>query len=124
MSNGEMLTCGLCTNPIKDEELNQLRISNEEIKKIRNYQMKKTLDACSNDTRGIIKCPNQNCSWTTEAENLIEPFKVECPLCQRQFCSLCNQQYHYRTKCQQLPHITQQWYLWCQTGSNIFFIFI
>jgi aspartate carbamoyltransferase regulatory subunit len=124
MSNDEMLTCGLCTNPIKDEELNQLRISNEEIKNIRDYQMKKTLDVNSNDIRGIIKCPNQNCSWINEDEHPIEPFKVQCPLCQTEFCSLCNQQYHYRTKCEQLPHIIQQWFLWCQTGSNIFFIFI
>jgi hypothetical protein len=116
MSNGEILTCGLCTNPLQDSELNQLRVSDEQIKIFRDYQMKKTLDAYSNLTRGIIKCPNQKCSWIAEAEDPTERFKVQCPLCKREFCSLCNQQYHYRTKCQQLPQITQQWFLWCQTG--------
>jgi aspartate carbamoyltransferase regulatory subunit len=99
MSNGEILTCGLYTNPLRDGELNQLRVSDEEIKKIRDYQMKKTLDAYSNHTHGIIKCPNQNCSWIAEAEDPTQRFKVQCRLCEREFCSLCNQEYHYRTKC-------------------------
>ncbi|CAF4747147.1 unnamed protein product, partial [Rotaria sp. Silwood2] len=44
MNNGEILTCALCTNPLKDGELNQLRIPDEELKIIRDYQMKKTFD--------------------------------------------------------------------------------
>ena len=53
-----------------------------------------------------------------EAQNPNQRFVVRCRLCRYEFCSLCNQQYHYRTKCQQLPQITQQWFLWCETGLN------
>jgi hypothetical protein len=120
MSNGELLTCALCSTPLRDCELDQLRVSAEERKKFQNYQTKKTLDAYSNHTRGIIKCPNQSCSWFVEAEDPTQRFKVQCRLCQTEFCSLCNQQYHYRTRCQQMPQITQQWYLWCETGLKIF----
>ncbi len=119
MSNGELLTCGLCTHLLQDGELNQIRASDEERRKIRDYQMKKTLDDYSNHTCGIIKCPNQSCSWLAEAEDPTQRFKVQCRLCKSEFCSLCNQQYHYRTTCQQLPQITQQWYLWCETGFEI-----
>lgn len=118
MSNGEILTCALCTHQLRDGELNQLRISNQELKKIRDYQMRKTFDVYSIRTRGIIKCPNQECSWIAEAEDPNERFKVTCPLCNKEFCSLCNQQYHYRTKCDQLPQITQRWFFWCQTGFH------
>ncbi|CAF0935591.1 unnamed protein product [Rotaria sordida] len=115
MNNGEILTCALCTNPLREGELNQLRISNDELKKIRDYQIKKTFDAYSSRTRGIIKCPNQNCLWIAEAADPNERFRVTCPICNKEFCSLCNQQYHYRTTCQQLPQITQRWFFWCQT---------
>ncbi|CAF1319300.1 unnamed protein product [Adineta ricciae] len=63
----------------------------------------------------MIKCPKQDCTWVAEAADPNERFKVNCPLCQHEFCSLCNQQYHYRTTCQQLPQITQRWFFWCQT---------
>ena len=66
MANGEILTCGICSNPLREGELNQLRISPDEIKKFRDYQTKKTLDIYFNQTRGVIKCPNQNCSWIAE----------------------------------------------------------
>ncbi|CAF4935245.1 unnamed protein product [Rotaria sp. Silwood1] len=106
MNNGEILTCALCTNPLRDGELNQLRISNEELRIIRDYQIKKTFDAYSSRTRGIIKCPNQNCPWIAEAADPNERFRVTCPICNKEFCSLCNQQYHYPTTCEQLPQIT------------------
>ncbi|CAF4730155.1 unnamed protein product [Rotaria sp. Silwood2] len=70
--------------------------------------MRKTFDAYSNRTRGIIKCPNQECSWIIEAEDPNERFRVSCPLCNKEFCSPCNQQYHYYTTCDQLPQITQR----------------
>jgi hypothetical protein len=118
MEHGQILTCALCSNPLRDGELNQLRVPFEQIEKIRDYQMRKTFDIYSRRTRGIIKCPNQNCSWVAEAEDPNERFRVVCPMCEKQFCSLCNQQYHYRTKCQQLTQITQRWFFWCQTGLN------
>jgi len=120
MNNGEILICAICTNPLRDEELNQLRIPIEELKKIREYQMRKTFDAYSSCTRGIIKCPKPNCTWVAEAADPNERFRVKCPICQNEFCSLCNQQYHYRTTCQQLPQITQRWFFWCQTGFTGF----
>ncbi|CAF0918516.1 unnamed protein product [Adineta steineri] len=115
MNNGEILTCAICTHPLKDGELNQLRIPFEELQKIRDYQMKKTFEVYSSRTRGIIKCPKQNCTWVAEAADPNERFRVTCLLCNNEFCSLCNQQYHYRTTCQQLPGITQRWFFWCQT---------
>ena len=116
MANGEILTCGICSNSLREGELNQLRISSDEIKKFRDYQTKKTLDIYSNQTRGVIKCPNQNCSWIAEADDPTERIRVRCPVCKREFCSLCNEQYHYRTTCPQLPQITQQWFMWCERG--------
>ncbi|CAF3042476.1 unnamed protein product [Rotaria sp. Silwood2] len=41
--------------------------------------------------------------------------EVQCPLCGYEFCSLCNQQYHFRTTCQEVPEITQRWFFWCNT---------
>ncbi|CAF5126184.1 unnamed protein product, partial [Rotaria sp. Silwood1] len=45
----------------------------------------------------------------------MERFRVVCQLCANEFCSLCSQQYHYRTRCQQLLEITQRWFFWCNT---------
>jgi hypothetical protein len=104
---------------------NQLRVADERIKTFRDYQMRKTCNVYSNSNRGIIKCPNQKCKWIAEDEYPNERFKVQCPLCTREFCSLCNQQYHYRTKCRTLLQITQQWFLWCKSSLNFHhFIFI
>ena len=116
MANGEILTCGICTHPLREGELNQLRLPREQIKKFQDYQMKKTLDVYSNQTRGVIKCPSQSCTWIAEANDPTERFRVQCPICKREFCSLCNEQYHYRTTCQQIPQITRQWFMWCEQG--------
>ena len=45
MNNGEILTCPLCTNPfpLRDGEINQLRLPIDELKKIREYQIKKNI---------------------------------------------------------------------------------
>lgn len=110
-----MLTCALCQHLLRDGELNQLRVDEERLKVFRDYQMKKTFELYSNRARGIIKCPNQNCNWVAEAEDPNERFQVTCPKCAKEFCSLCNQQYHFRTTCQQLPQITQRWFFWCET---------
>jgi len=42
---------------------------------------------------------------------------------EHEFCSICSQQYHYRTTCQQLPELTQRWFLWCDTGNKLMFCF-
>jgi hypothetical protein len=115
MNAGEILTCAICAYPLRDGELNQLRVPYNQLTIIRDYQMKKTFDVYSSRTQGIIKCPNQNCTWVAEAEDPNERFRVQCPKCMKEFCSLCNQQYHYRTTCQQLPQITQRWFFWCET---------
>jgi hypothetical protein len=115
INDGQILTCALCTHLLKDGELNQLKIPNDQLQIIREYQMKKTFDIYSSRTKGIIKCPSQNCTWVAQADDPNERFRVQCPKCLSQFCSLCNQQYHYRTTCQQLPQITQRWFFWCET---------
>jgi hypothetical protein len=81
--------------------------------------MRKTFDAYSSCTREIIKCPKPNCTWVAKATDPNERFRVKCPICQNEFCSLCNQQYHYRTTCQQLQ-LPQRWFFWCQTGFTGF----
>ncbi|CAF1564860.1 unnamed protein product, partial [Adineta ricciae] len=79
------------------------------------YQVQKTFENYAGSGKGVIKCPNTNCKWAFEPENPREQFCVVCRLCHHEFCSLCNDQYHYRTDCQQLAEITQQWYFWCNT---------
>ncbi|CAF3774055.1 unnamed protein product [Rotaria sp. Silwood1] len=49
------------------------------------------------------------------ARNPNQRFRVVCNACRNEFCSICNQQYHYRTNCQQVAQITQQWFVWCNT---------
>ncbi|CAF3528747.1 unnamed protein product [Rotaria sp. Silwood1] len=53
--------------------------------------------------------------WAFEPNDPNERFRVICQLCANEFCSLCNQQYHYRTGCQQLTVITERWFFWCNS---------
>ena len=124
MTGGEILTCAICPHPLRDGELNQLRVSEDELRTFREYQIRKTFDLYSQRTRGVIKCPQQGCMWVAEANDPNERFRVNCPVCGHEFCSLCNQTYHYRTQCQQLPQITQRWFFWCQTGRICFIVSI
>jgi hypothetical protein len=116
MNNNEILTCGICSYELPYGELKQLRVSPTERDQFVQYQVQKTFESYAGSARGVIKCPNQECKWAFEPENPMDRFRVTCQLCSKEFCSLCNQQYHYRTRCQQLVEITQQWFFWCNTG--------
>jgi hypothetical protein len=118
MNNNEILTCTLCSYPLLYDELRQLRVSSIQRDLFVDYQTQKTFDRYKSDTQGIIKCPNQNCTWIIETNNPNERVHANCQLCGNEFCSLCNQQYHYRTDCQQLSEITQQWFFWCDSGRK------
>ncbi|CAF0788230.1 unnamed protein product [Didymodactylos carnosus] len=98
---------------LMDGELNQLRLPPNDVHRFKDYQMRQTFKMYSQSTRGIIKCPAEGCAWIAEAQNPEERIRVQCPMCHKEFCSLCNQQYHYRTQCQAIPALTQQWFLWC-----------
>ncbi|CAF0760021.1 unnamed protein product [Adineta steineri] len=116
MVTNKILTCALCSYQLQYGELKQLRISSEELDQFIQYQIQKTFDRCyASETRALIKCPNQQCSWAFEPNDPNERFHVICQLCQKEFCSLCNQQYHYRTDCQQLILITERWFFWCNS---------
>ena len=119
MNNNEVITCAMCDYQLLDGELKQLRIPDDQKKQFLKYQTEKTFTNYSANTQGVIKCPNKNCKWIAEAQNPTDRFQVTCPLCNHQFCSLCNQQYHFRTTCQEIPQLTQCWFFWCTTG-NIF----
>ena len=116
MTNNEILTCGTCNYQLQEGELRCLRVPDDRKRQFVEHQTKMTFHAYTTGTRGIIKCPNQGCKWVAEAQNPNDRFQVECKICHYQFCSLCNQQYHFRTTCQQIPQITQRWYFWCNTG--------
>ncbi|CAF4784430.1 unnamed protein product, partial [Rotaria sp. Silwood2] len=73
-------------------EIRQLRVSADRQKQLLEYQIQKTFSIYTGATQG-----------------------VQCPLCGYEFCSLCNQQYHFRTTCQEVPEITQRWFFWCNT---------
>lgn len=118
MNNNEILTCILCSYPLSYNEVKQIRVSSIQRDLFVEYQMQKTFERYKNDTRGIIKCPSHNCTWIVENNNPNERVRVNCQLCDNEFCSLCNQQYHYRTDCQQLSEITQQWFFWCDSGRK------
>ncbi|CAF3586698.1 unnamed protein product [Adineta steineri] len=115
MNNNEILTCALCTYQLQYGEIKQLRIPTDQAKEFLEYQTQKTFNSYSDNTQAVIKCPNQGCKWIAEVQNPNERFQVTCPLCNYQFCSLCSQQYHFRTTCQQIPEITQRWFFWCNT---------
>ena len=106
----------MCPYQLIDGEIKQLRVSADQKREFVDYQIQKTF---SNYTggQGVIRCPNQGCKWVAEARDPDDRFQVECPMCGNQFCSLCNQQYHFRTTCQQIPEITQRWFFWCNTGK-------
>lgn len=113
----EILTCPMCAYQLPEGEIKQLRISADEIRKLIDYQLQKMFSSYAGGTQGVIRCPNQGCKWVAEARDPNDRFQVECPMCGNQFCSLCNQQYHFRTTCQQIPEITQRWFFWCNTGK-------
>ncbi len=116
MDSKEVLTCALCAHQLLDGEIKQLRVPADQKRQFLEYQTQKTFGAYASG-QGIIRCPNQKCKWVAEAQNPNERFKVECPLCHQEFCSLCSAQYHYRTTCQQIPELTQRWFFWCNTGN-------
>ncbi|CAF1135239.1 unnamed protein product [Rotaria sp. Silwood1] len=115
MNSNEVLTCGLCNYQLQDGEINQLRVPRDRKRVFHEYQIQKTFNNLVNNTRGFIRCPNKDCKWVLEARNPDERFRVVCRCCANEFCSICNQQYHYRTTCQQVTQITQQWSVWCNT---------
>ncbi|CAF3863986.1 unnamed protein product [Rotaria sp. Silwood1] len=115
MNSGEVLTCALCNYQLQDGDINQLRVSRNQKRKFHEYQIQKTFANFVNNARGIIKCPNRDCKWVVEVRNPNERFRVKCNACSNEFCSICNQQYHYRSNCQEVPQITQRWFVWCNT---------
>lgn len=119
MNSNEILACAECAHQLSVGEINQLRVPDEEKTRFRDYQNQKTFATYAANTRGVIRCPKEKCSWVVEAEDPNERFQVKCRACRHEFCSLCNQQYHYRTTCQQIPEITQRWVFWCNTGRSI-----
>lgn len=118
MADNAFLTCAECPYQLTDGEIKQLRLSDEEIKVYREYQLEKTFSSYTTATQGVVRCPNQGCKWVAEVVNPNERFPVTCRSCEYQFCSICNGQYHFRTDCQEIPEITQRWFHWCQTGRE------
>ncbi len=116
MNSKEVLTCAMCAHQLLDGEIKQLRVPSDEKRLFVEYQTQKTFGAYASG-QGIIRCPNQKCKWVAEAQNPNERFRVDCPLCHEQFCSLCSAQYHFRTTCQEIPELTQRWFFWCNTGK-------
>jgi hypothetical protein len=116
MNNKEILTCAMCAHQLQDGDIKQLRIPADRKKQFLEYQTQKTFSAYASG-QGIIRCPNKGCKWVAEVQNANDRFQVKCPVCNYEFCSLCNQQYHFRTTCQQLPELTQRWFFWCNTGK-------
>lgn len=111
----ELLICVLCREPLKEVDIDQLDFENvKDLNKFRQYQSKKLFDTYSKQTRGIIQCPNRDCSWIAEAQDPNERFPVRCPLCFSEFCSLCHEAYHYRTSCHELPQLKQRWLFYRQ----------
>lgn len=108
----------MCAYHLIDGEIKQLRIPAEQKRELIDYQTQKLFSTYAGGTQGVIRCPNKNCKWVAEAQNPDDRFQVECSLCKHQFCSLCNQQYHFRTTCQEIPEITQRWFFWCNTGKS------
>lgn len=117
MNNGEILKCALCDYQLEHGEINQLRVTREQKKKFHEHQIEKTFSNFINNARGIIKCPNRDCKWVIEARHPNAQFRVVCHACASEFCSICSQQYHYRTTCQEVTQITQQWFIWCSSGK-------
>jgi hypothetical protein len=117
MNNNEILTCPSCNYPLQEGEIRQLRVSADRQKQFLEYQIQKIFNNYTGATKGVIKCPNEKCHWIAEARNPNDRFQVQCPLCGYEFCSLCSQQYHFRTTCQEVPEITQRWFFWCNTGK-------
>ncbi|CAF3382163.1 unnamed protein product [Rotaria socialis] len=115
MNSGEILKCALCDYQLEHGEINQLRVAREQKKKFHEHQIEKTFSNFINNARGIIKCPNRECKWVVEARHPNAQFRVVCHACANEFCSICNQQYHYRTTCQEVTQTTQQWFVWCTT---------
>ncbi|CAM4783822.1 unnamed protein product [Rotaria magnacalcarata] len=115
MNNNEILTCATCPYQLQYGELKQLRISPDQRNLVVEYQVQKTFDRYASGSRGVIKCPNQACMWAFEPGNPNEHFRVTCQMCANEFCSFCNQQYHYRTVCEKIPVITERWFFWCNT---------
>jgi hypothetical protein len=124
MNDNEILTCSLCSYPLSYDELRQLRVSPIQRDLFIEYQTQKTFDRYTGRTQGIIKCPNRNCTWAAETNDPKERIRVICQRCDKEFCSLCNQQYHYRTDCQQVTEITQQWFFWCDSGIQFLKFFL
>lgn len=116
MRDNQVLTCPMCSYQLQYGDLKQLRVSPDERELIVEYQTQKTLDCFARGNRAMIKCPREFCMWMVETQDPTSRFRVECPMCDNEFCSLCNQQYHYRTPCSQVPQLTQRWFLWCNSG--------
>ena len=118
MKGNEILTCVMCNYQLHDGEIKQLKIPAEKRRQYIDYQVNKTFSNFTG-SQGILRCPNKGCKWMVELENPNERFKVICQMCQHEFCSLCSQQYHYQTTCQEMPDLTQRWFFWCNTGRFI-----
>ena len=116
MNNNEVLTCPMCPYQLTEGEVKHMRVSPERRQELLDYQIQKTFATYAGSQQGVIRCPYKKCTWVAEMCNPNERFQVTCRMCAHEFCSLCSQQYHYRTTCEQVREYTQRWYFWCNTG--------
>ncbi|KAF2813769.1 uncharacterized protein BDZ99DRAFT_459524 [Mytilinidion resinicola] len=58
------------------------------------------------------------CKHVMAAHSAGEQERVECPKCRYTFCSLCNEDYHYRCTCQELKQYRNIWTAWLRKGRN------
>jgi hypothetical protein len=117
-NDNQLLTCNYCDYPLEMGEIEQLRISEQERMALKEYQTEKSLAQYRHGNRGVICCPKQNCKWMVEAFDPTERIRVICQSCQYEFCSLCNEPYHYRTACREVAVMLERWMSWCTRGMR------
>lgn len=68
-------------------------------------------------SKDCVGCPQPGCKNWFVVNNPNIKERCEC-ICQKCFCSLCKEDYHYNLNCDQVPVIRKKWIEWNLNGRN------
>ncbi|CAF0795468.1 unnamed protein product [Didymodactylos carnosus] len=120
-SNKQLFWCPIqkCQCEILLTDLNSLQLDQKQIQLYKEHQQVKI----KKQTVTTIKCPTLTCIWEKLSMGERPDDCQQCGKCRMDFCSLCNQLYHYnRTdKCTDLTQIIKRWTLWNSSEREYYF---
>jgi hypothetical protein len=102
-----------CKHELTEQEIRQL--VPKELEKFTTMLLNRLVAQGQGGSFLVCKCKHVMAAYSEGQQE-----RVACPKCQYTFCSLCNEDYHYRCTCQQLKQYRNIWTAWLRKGRKDF----